>query len=300
MSAHILITGSQGFLGSHLTRFLKTRGFQVSAPMLDVTDSAAIAITAKEIKNIDTIVHLAGLSFAPDSDRAPQQAELVNTHAPSFVFKQFIETNPNLTFVFPSTGQIYGRGKGSGAINESFPSEPINNYAKLKLEGERLLKEKSNALGGQVVVCRLFNHVHKTQDPRFFLPRIYHEILKLKRSSSSGPMMVGNLDQVRDIGAIQDIMIAFEGIINKRDQLASYQLFNLASGTGKNLRKLAELLIERLEFSVALKTDPKLVRDEPHSIVADIAKISHFLDWMPVATSEEKLIDLFLADLDMN
>jgi nucleoside-diphosphate-sugar epimerase len=175
-------------------------------------------------------------------------------------------------------------------MDESFPINPVSYYAETKLEAEEALKKEQSSI--HLLILRLFNHTHKSQDPSFFLPSLYHQILK-----GMSQIKTGNLDLERDFAAVQDLTSALNSIIQSK--MTSSGIFNICSGIGKNLKVLAAELAKQLDKNVTWSVDENLIRkNEPHTIVGSSVKFQEQFNWQPkYSSNEHELIKNFLKEL---
>ena len=289
----IVISGTQGFLGSRLKKHLDTK-FELSPCDYELEDLSAIEQFLKSSDSLDFFFHFAGLSSVKQCEENPKRAYQINSEAPVKILKLLNKYFPDSHFIFPSTAHVYAPATDNEiTLSEDSLVDPLNLYAKTKLEAELGLAEASQNINHKVTVFRLFNHSHKSQSPNFFLPSIYNQILNQKK-----PIVTGNLELVRDIGALQDLLTAFEALLEK-PRPYRYSTFNISSGSGKKLHLLAEKLCEKLQYDVKnFIVDPNLMRStEPHQIVGDCSKFMREFDWLPThAQDETSLIESFLED----
>lgn len=294
----IFITGPHGFLGKNLCHLLQKKGDFVHAFEGNIKDKVALEKCVKSLPPIDFCFHLAGLSSDSDCRKDAAEAQATNADAPKELAKILAKYHPGSTFVFPSTGQIYAPVKESDSgitLTESSPTAPINFYANTKFEAEKKLLEVSSEKDLKVIVLRLFNHTHKSQAPQFFLPSIYKQLLE-----DAHTVVTGDLELIRDIGAVQDLMNAFFAIVNS-NYSKSYDIFNISSGTPKKLQNIVEILARKLNKHPKWEIDKGLIRqNEPKMVLSSSTKFQTEFNWIPhFAADEESLVNSFLNDLSV-
>ncbi|MFZ4405654.1 MAG: GDP-mannose 4,6-dehydratase, partial [Pseudobdellovibrionaceae bacterium] len=171
---------------------------------------------------------------------------------------------------------------------------------------EQKLQQIAEHLDLQVIVLRLFNHTHKSQGPGFFLPSLHQQILNAEEK-----IKTGNLNIVRDLGALQDLLQAFTAIVESvtfssagsRNHTTpapeKFLVYNICSGHGKNLSLVAEELSKQLGKKVEFEVDPSRSRpNEPFSIVGSSKKFQHDFAWVPHhAMNEVELVKSFLQNI---
>ena len=315
---NVLITGSLGFIGSHLASRLRSAQFQVLTPEFQLLDYASIDKAFRQIKadgtELDILIHLAGISHIPTCENDPTLAIQTNLGGTTLLLHALRTHFPKAVLVFASTGQVYSTKEMKAraeeiAFTEDSPISPQNLYATTKWQAELLIRDASEHWGLNSVILRLFNHTHFTQAPDFFLPKIYHE---LKKAKDGDKIAVGDLSVYRDIGSIVDLLTVLEKLTVKltggdsvkltarqTEELSSTVVFNVASGIPKNLQKLAEGLREKLGVQCEFVTDAKFLRPgEAASIKGNSAKLYSYLGISPSSLNEGTLIEQFLAEIE--
>lgn len=158
----ILVTGGAGYIGSVLVPMLLGREFEVAVidnffykqnslldcchdPKLNIVrgDTRDRDLIAKHIKNADIIIPLAALVGAPICDRYPVEAKTINLEAIKLILEL---RQPEQKIIFPNTNSGYGIGGAGVYCTEESPLKPISLYGRLKVEAERLILEKGNAV----------------------------------------------------------------------------------------------------------------------------------------------------------
>ncbi len=307
----VIITGSRGFIGNNLSAFLEKKGGMVFRCDIDVRSSSDELENFFRTLGLDRaiLVHLAGMSFVPACEQDPGLAMEVNAIGALAVVSAFQKVIPKGVVLFASTAQVYsGPNEYEAQLDgdevvpwsESRTVEPQNVYAKTKFEAECLLRKKSAETGLRVVVLRLFNHVHKTQDSRFFLPTVYQQLRQIGDGpAGSKNIRVGNLKLKRDFGSLRDLMRAFESVLNRAFEFpVAFEVFNVCSGRAQDLGQLVRILASRLGVDAEFELDPSRIRvGEPKVILGSPRKLMLATDWSPSIQSEENLIDAFLTDI---
>lgn len=291
----IAITGSDGFIGKNLKSALLSAGHSIHDFRGDIRKTSDVDSFLATLGHVDVTFHFAGISSPSKCEFDKETALTVNTQCALELAEKISRSHPNSLFIFPSTGQVYSATSSfdDSKIDESFPLKPINFYAETKLKAENLLGSLATKESFKTIVLRLFNHTHKSQDPSFFLPSLYRQILQ-----KSPEIKTGNLNLIRDFGAIQDLLTALKTLTGKGPS-ENFSIYNICSGKGKKLKVLAEELARQMNSQVEWTTDPKNVRlGEPDSIIGSSLKFQKEFSWDPChAISERDLIKNFLTDL---
>lgn len=290
----VFITGAQGFVGQLLSHALP-RGFRAAPFVGELLDAPGLgaALTAAQPTHI---VHLAGISHPSVCDADPARAYTVNTAGTALLCELILKHAPGAHLVFASTAQVYQDPAeiGRALIDETWPVKPQNLYARTKRLGELAILGEPRI---RATVLRIFNHTHKSQGPQVFLSYLYAELLKRKSGQISGPIKVGNLENERDLGSVQDLLLAF-GSVLRSPPSEEHRVFNVSSGIARKLGTLSQVLMDKFGVTAVLEQDPSRIRaGDPQRIVGDSTKLRELTGWNPHALSDETLIEQFLADL---
>lgn len=293
----ILMTGSQGFIGSLLRKRFAQTPWTVVEFQGDILELEDLKKYFFEGCQWDFVIHLAAIGNVPECEANPARAYEVNAVGAFMIADAIGKYCPRAQLIFSSTGQVYDlSGDLREPIGESHPVGPGNAYAKTKRAAELYIQDCFNGFSGSYVILRIFNHSHKTQSPDFFMPTVYQQIIKKKDANNAVELEVGNMDVERDIGAVQDLVEAFYKIIsgNKRGQ----EVYNLCSGVGKSLRRVVQEMASALGLEVSLKVIPERVRQgDPLRMIGSSEKFCLDYGWSPRhAPNEKELVRSFLSD----
>ncbi len=290
----VLVTGSEGFLGKYIVKKLLEKGHKVISFAGDITSLADIRDNLSF--EPDIIIHLAAISSVVACELDSKKAFEVNTLGTFLLVEEMNKMTRPSRLIFPSSAHVYA-SSNEAQINEDFLIKPFNIYGKTKRAAELIIQENLSHIH-DFVILRLFNHTHKTQDPSFFLPSIYSQLLEIQKSNSDKmDLVVGNVDLIRDLGALKDLIAAFLAVVEDSGQ--SRQIYNLSSGFGKSLRKILNLLSDKLNLEINMMIDPTRIREgEPEKVVGNSSKFQSRYDWKPTAISEADLVESFLGDIN--
>jgi len=297
--SRIFISGAQGFIGQHLTAALLEKGHQVDGPTFELESETSIrSVLGTQV--YDVAIHLAGISHVADCEKDPVHARDINVEGSKRLFQALNKTSPLCHFIFASTAQVYQAPQAHELdreieFTEDRAIQPQNLYAQTKWEVEEFLQGESSHLAHPVTVLRFFNHTHKSQSPRFFLPHVYRQLMECRGQSGTAKIPVGDLTLKRDLGSVRDLVQALMAVIEKRNW--KFEIFNVCSGQAKELGVLAEELRKRLDVPAEFIKDPSRLRPgEPRVLKGSHAKLTKATGWEPRVRGEADLIDDFLCD----
>lgn len=310
----VLVTGADGFVGRHLVRRLLRDGHEVGAAVrpgvavpawagsrvtplpLELTDEASIR--ACLIWAPDAVVHLAAVASNREAWSDPGHAWNVNAAGTGRLADELARRresgagNPVLLAV--STGEVYGSG-GPAPRRESDPLRPQSPYAESKVGAEAAALEAWRRSGLRVIVARPFTHTGPGQPSRFVLPA-FVERLRAARTEGRREVPTGNLDPVRDLLDVRDVVEAYVALLSGG---RAGETYNVSRGEGYQLRELFRRLAELIGVPAEPTPDPALARaqDLPH-LVGDSTKLREATGWAPAISIDATLRGLLDAQTD--
>jgi GDP-4-dehydro-6-deoxy-D-mannose reductase len=310
---NVLVTGADGFVGRHLVRRLVETGHWVTAgcrPGGEPLDSwlgerwrGAVRIRSIELTDastvenavsapVDAIIHLAAMASGGDARRDPGGAWVVNAAGTARVVDAAVRlraagsADPLLLVV--STAEVYGKGKASPR-RETDPLCPQSPYAASKAGAELAALETWRRTGLRVVIARPFPHTGAGQPSQYVVPA-FVERLRAAMATGATQVPTGNLDPVRDLLDVRDVVEAYLGLLASG---VPGEAYNIARGEGVTLRRLFQQLAELMGIRAEPVPDPSLVRtaDIPH-LVGDSAKLRKATGWSPTVPLEQTLREM--------
>jgi GDP-4-dehydro-6-deoxy-D-mannose reductase len=288
----VLVTGDQGFVGNHaLAQIPATFGLSDSVPHIDIRDKAAL-VACLNANPPEAVLHLAALSFVPDSFKAPEATYEVNFLGTLRLLEALAETGFKGRFLFVSTGDAYGMlAAESLPVSETLPLRPRNPYAVSKVAAEALCYQWSQTGPFEVVMARPFNHIGAGQAPTFAISDFARQIAEISAGQRSPVLKVGNIDVTRDFTDVKDVLKAYELLLSNG---RNGEVYNVCSGVERSVRSLVERLLELAGVKAEIQNDPTRFRpsDQPR-VCGDHAKLSRDTGWQPEVPMEETLLNLY-------
>jgi GDP-4-dehydro-6-deoxy-D-mannose reductase len=281
-----LVTGASGFVGLFLIRHLLAEGHEVVGTVhysskellggcrsmpLNITDWEAVRRTIAETSP-DEIYHLAGV--ARPTSGAVEEFYEVNFSGALNLLEAAREEAPEADVLL--VGSAYAYGQVDRPIIEADPLNPVNHYGVSKAAADML--GYSYAVGGlRVVRARPFNHSGPGQSPDFLLPALIEQFAEIQAGRREPIIYLGNLDSVRDLSDVRDVVRAYRLILRNGRPGEAY---NVGSGRGVSVRELFELVRREVGMEVRLSVEPSRVRatDIPY-LVANVGKARRELGW---------------------
>ena len=293
-----LVTGAEGFIGSHLVEALLERGASVRAMVcynsfghcgwLDTFPTeklAALEICAADVRDagqvtracegIDVVFHLAALIGIPYSYVAPESYVATNVQGTLNVLEA-VRRQGVSRLVHTSTSEVYGTAQFV-PITESHPIAAQSPYAASKVAADQLAYSYFCSFQTPVAIARPFNAFGPRQSTRAIIPTIIAQL-----ASGARTLKLGSLTPTRDFTYVKDTAQGMIAIAEHDEALG--EVVNLGSNREISIGALAELLAKEMGVTVELEADDSRMRPERSEVRrlwADNAKAKRLLEWAP-------------------
>ena len=287
-----LVTGSRGFVGTHLVSHLNACADDVieadrvigSPP---VEDASAISELIAEIKP-DVVYHLAGQSDVAASWSDPMGTFLVNANGTLHIVRACIDAGVDRLLSVTSS-DIYGMvGPGELPITEHAPLRPVNPYAASKAAAEMVCIQGFSGHGLGVIRARAFNHLGPGQSERFLAPALAARIARNELSGNAA-VPVGNLSARRDFTDVRDVVKAYRLLAREGEPGEAY---NVCSGRDVAVSEIAQTLLDLAKIPMTLEQDDRLFRPVDLPVQrGDNAKLRAATGWTPEIALADTLAD---------
>lgn len=294
----ILVTGADGFIGSHLIEALVRQGFKVRAFVMynsfnswgwldhcgpevkgqfevftgDVRDPHGVK---EAMKGCDVVLHLAALIAIPYSYHSPDTYVDTNIKGTLNVLQAARELGVK-RLVHTSTSEVYGTARFV-PITEEHPLQGQSPYSASKIAADQLAYSFYASFGLPVVIARPFNTYGPRQSARAVIPTIITQI-----ASGKHLIKLGAVSPTRDFNFVQDTVSGFIAAMNS-DQ-GSGEVVNFGSNFEISVGDTARLIAEVMNVEIELITDEVRLRPEKSEVErlwADNAKAKQLFNWQP-------------------
>lgn len=299
----VLVTGADGFIGSHLTELLLEEGYEVRAlsvynsfnywgwlddikhPRLEVVsgDVRDAAFCRHITQGCDTVFHLAALIAIPYSYVAPESYVETNIKGTLNMCQAALDHNVRRLIV-TSTSEVYGTARYV-PIDENHPRQPQSPYSATKIGADAIAKSFYNAFNLPVTIARPFNTYGPRQSARAIIPTIITQIANGVRE-----IKVGDLSPTRDFNFVKDTCRGFLAIA--RAEGVEGEEINIATGTEVTMKQTLMKIAEIMDADINWVVDPERIRpskSEVFRLCGDNTKIETLTDWRPEWSLEEGL-----------
>jgi GDP-4-dehydro-6-deoxy-D-mannose reductase len=259
----VLVTGADGFVGTHLVSALRARGDRVEAcggpggvAGLEITDAAAVAARV-EHANPEAVVHLAGISSVAQSHTSPARTVAINVLGAMNLLQAIRQHAPAARSLLVGSGEEYGRlGEGERA-SEDHRLAPVSPYAASKAAVEVLARQLVATYGLSIILARPFNHLGSGQALNFVMPSFAEQLVRIARQEVPPVMAVGDLSPVRDFTHVLDVVDAYLLLLERGEPGEAY---NICSGEGRSIQAMLEMLQEMAGTAAQVRIDPARLR----------------------------------------
>ena len=297
-SKNVLVTGSDGFIGSHLTEELIDKGCNVRAFVYynsfnswgwldnidkdklsqievvagDIRDRGSVA---KAMEGIDVVFHLAALIGIPYSYYSPESYVGTNISGTLNVLEEAKRLGTERV-LSTSTSEVYGTARYV-PIDEQHPLQGQSPYSATKIGADRMAESYYRSFDLPVTIVRPFNTYGPRQSARAIIPTIISQLCNGAESIS-----LGSLTPTRDLVYVKDTARGFISIA-EADNTAGEEI-NIATQDEISIGDLAGKLIQAINPSASIVTDLQRVRPEKSEVerlLGSNEKIKELTNWEP-------------------
>ncbi|MCB9426837.1 MAG: SDR family NAD(P)-dependent oxidoreductase [Flavobacteriales bacterium] len=306
MSKKVLVTGADGFIGSHLVEELLGQGYRVKAFCMynsfntwgwldsfskeklnkievfmgDVRDPNGVRTA---MKGCDVVYHLAALIAIPYSYHSPDSYVDTNVKGTLNIIQAARDLNVERVLV-TSTSEIYGTAQYV-PIDEIHPKQPQSPYSASKIGADCMADSFYRSFDMPITIVRPFNTYGPRQSARAIIPTIITQLL-----NGVEEIKLGDLTPTRDLLFVKDTAKGFVAIANS-ESLIGHEC-NIATNSEISMQKMADTLIELINPKARIIQDQKRLRPEKSEVFrlfGDNSKIIEHTNWNVSYTLEEGL-----------
>lgn len=299
-----LVTGADGFIGSHLVEALLDKGYRVRALaqynsfntwgwLEDIAGRDNLEILCGDVRDAglcreivsgtQVVFHLAALIAIPYSYMAPES--YVDTNIKGTLNMCEAARNAGVErIIVTSTSEVYGTAQYV-PIDEKHPKQPQSPYSATKIGADAVALSFYNAFNMPVVVARPFNTYGPRQSARAIIPTIITQIAAGKKQ-----IQLGDLSPTRDFNYVEDTAAGFIALAEAKN--IEGREINIASGTEISMADTVTLITRIMDKDIKIITDPKRLRpinSEVNRLCGDNTIITSLTDWRPTHSLEHGL-----------
>lgn len=303
----VLVTGAEGFIGSHLTERLVELGADVTALVqynsfnnwgwIDTFDKnvkdniKVITGDVREYDNVkrmvsgqEVIMHLAALIAIPYSYLSPMAYVRTNVEGTTNILEACRDEENIEKIVHTSTSETYGTALYV-PIDEKHPMQGQSPYSASKIGADKMAESFYRSFNLPIATIRPFNTYGPRQSARAVIPTIISQILAGKRE-----IKLGSLTPTRDFNYVKDTAEAFVKISESEKTIG--EVINAGSNYEISIGDTAQKIIDLIGHDVKILCDEERIRPEKSEVNrlwADNTKIKDLTDWTPKYSIDEGL-----------
>ena len=307
----VLVTGADGFIGSHLVEMLHAQGYQVRALaqynsfnnwgwLEDVGCKAEIEIITGDIRDpffcneicegVNIIFHLAALIAIPYSYVAPQSYVETNVSGTVNMCKAAMHHNVH-RFIHTSTSEVYGTAQYV-PIDESHPLQAQSPYSASKISADSMAMSFFNSFELPLTIARPFNTYGPRQSARAFIPTIISQI-----ANNEPQLRLGDTSPTRDLNFVLDTCKGFIELANSSQAIG--EIVNIGSNFEISVGEVAALVKSEMNSSIEIVVDQQRIRPEKSEVTRlwcdnqKIIKLTGFKPSYDIARGLKETIEWF-------
>ncbi|MDH6256019.1 NAD-dependent 4,6-dehydratase LegB [Aurantimicrobium minutum] len=302
----VLLTGSDGFIGSHLAEKLVREGHEVTALCIynsfnsygwidqiqsdirsqinlvlgDIRDASQVRSL---VKGKDCVLNLAALIAIPYSYVAPDSYVQTNIQGTLNLLNAAREWDIQ-KFVHTSTSEVYGTAKFV-PIDESHPLQGQSPYSASKIAADQLVYSYFSSFDLPAMILRPFNTFGPRQSARAVIPTIISQL-----SAGKTEISLGSLTPTRDFTYVSDTVSGFIAAMNSKG--TDGEVINLGTGYEISIEETLKTIARLMDVEVELVSDPVRMRPENSEVerlLSDNSKAARMLSWSPQMSGQEGL-----------
>ena len=296
MSKKVLVTGADGFIGSHLVEMLVSKGYKVRALsyynsfnfwgwLEDVDCLAEIEIVNGDIRDpnfcrqitqgVDVVYNLAALIGIPYSYVAPDSYVDTNIKGTINLCRAALDYNVS-RFIQTSTSEVYGTALRV-PIDEEHPLQPQSPYSASKIAADAMAMSFYNSFDLPLTIARPFNTYGPRQSARAVIPTVISQIVSNKKQ-----IKLGDLTPTRDFNYVLDTCRGFIDLANCTKAVG--ETVNIGSNFETSIGDTVKMIIELMSSDVIIVQDQERVRpdkSEVQRLWCDNSKINMLTGFVP-------------------
>jgi GDP-4-dehydro-6-deoxy-D-mannose reductase len=286
----LLVTGSDGFVGSVLVRQRPCIALADADGNIDLRNADRLRRAVRHIAP-DAVIHLAAQSFVPASFAHPLETYEVNFFGTFALLAALKAAGFNGRMLFVGSGDGYGVVSPEELpVDEGHPLRPRSPYAVSKVAAEALCYQWCRSEGIEIVMTRSFNHIGPGQSDRFAVSDFARQVIEIGKGLREPLISTGDIDVTRDFTDVRDVVRAYLLLLDKG---RAGEVYNVCSGTEHSLRDVLGRLLELAGVEARVERDPSRLRPaEQRRMCGSPRKLERDTGWVRQFPLDRSLEDV--------
>ncbi len=309
-----LITGINGFVGSHLAEYLLSSHKELEVfgtvhgrtanndnikailPKIktiecDIVDSHSISTTIREVEP-DIVFHLAAQAFVPASWRSPAETLSTNIIGSMNLFEAIRKSSKDTRVQIAGSSEEYGLVLPEETpIKETNQLRPLSPYGVSKAAMDLLGYQYHKSYGLKIVRTRAFNHEGPRRGENYVTSNWAKQLAEIEAGIKEPVIEVGNLESFRDFTDVRDMVKAYYLAATK---CKAGEVYNICSGKAYKMKDMLDMIISlsKSKKQIKVRTDPSRLRpSDVELLLGDYSKFAKETGWKPEIPFEKTLKD---------
>lgn len=292
-----LVTGSEGFFGTHLSAELENNGYEVircglaggdGFVAMDIMNQEMVqSVIAEHCPNI--LVNMAGQANVGLSWKKPQLTVSLNTIGLINILEAVKNVNTGMRVIAVGSSDEYGSLEEKGKnVTEDIPVKPMTPYAISKEAQELFAQLYNRSYGMNICLIRCFNLGGPLQEKGYMISDFASCIAEIE-AGKTDYLSVGNLESARDFTHVKDAARACRLIAEKGHR---GEIYNISSGVTYTVQEVLEKLVKMAKKQIIVKQDQMRMRPSDTPVVCgNHDKLTAHTGWKPLYSMDQILFD---------
>ena len=305
----ILITGINGFVGSHLAEYVIENNFgevhgtvrgktpsyvniesirnKISIMSCDLVDAFSTDNVIKEVQP-DLVFHIAAQAFVPASWKSPAETMSSNVMGSLNLFEAIRRNDIDARIQIACSSEEYGLVLPSEVpIKETNPLRPLSPYGVSKVAMDLLGYQYFKSYGMNIVRTRAFNHSGPRRGQEYVDSNWARQVALIEKGKQKPELFVGNLTARRDFTHVRDIVRAYWIAATKA---TPGEVYNICTGKDYSMQEVLDMLLKMTNKKIKVTQDPERMRpSDVEILLGDCSKFKKETGWKPEISYEQTL-----------
>lgn len=304
-----LITGINGFVGSHLAEYLLAHtDWQVAGTVYGPTHNIdpirdRLELYPGELSRLeavealldqarpDVVFHLAAMAVTGRSWQDPAGTIALNVTMQVHILQAVVNLGLRCRVLCVGSGEEYGAiAPDDLPVDEDTPFRPNNPYAVSKIAQDMLGLQYHLSYGLDTIRVRPFNHIGPRQGLGFVVSDFASQIARIEAGLEPPLLRVGNLQAQRDFTDVRDVVRAYRLLI---EHGRAGEVYNVGSGRAHAVQEIVDFMVAQSRVPIRVEPDPARMRpsDTP-LVICDYRRLNACTGWTPTIPFEQSLSDV--------